>query len=125
MGSSHMRLPTYFISHGSGLGYHNLRNFGSAARDPAAQFDQWLQPVPVEASPAERSERLVRCETAPSARRENPKQAHLLPLMVDVGAAGNDKATCVYHQGDFFGAITMSSFMFDSSQGEPDHVEQE
>jgi len=35
-----------------------------------------------------------------------------LPLMVAVGAAGNDRATCVYHQNDFFGGITVSSFMF-------------
>ena len=32
--------------------------------------------------------------------------------MVAVGAAGNDPATCVYHQDDFFGGITVSSFMF-------------
>jgi hypothetical protein len=36
----------------------------------------------------------------------------LLPLMVAVGAAGNDPGRCVYHQDDFFGGITVSSFMF-------------
>ena len=41
-----------------------------------------------------------------------PREDHLLPLMVAVGAAGTDKGSCVYHQDDFFGGITVSSFMF-------------
>jgi hypothetical protein len=40
----------------------------------------------------------------------HPQEDHLLPLMVAVGAAGNDQATCVDHQDDFFGGITGSSF---------------
>jgi aromatic ring-opening dioxygenase catalytic subunit (LigB family) len=35
-----------------------------------------------------------------------------LPLMVVVGAAGNDKAVRVYHEDNFFGGIAVSSFMF-------------
>jgi len=66
----------------------------------------------VASGPAERIERLINWEEAPAARRAHPQEDHLLPLMVAVGAAGNDRATCVYHQDDFFGRITVSSFMF-------------
>jgi hypothetical protein len=32
--------------------------------------------------------------------------------MIAVGAAGNDAGTRIYHQTDFMGAITASSFRF-------------
>lgn len=97
---------------GSGLSYHNLSQFGAGAKAPSAAFDQWLQDTLVAASPSERVSRLLEWESAPSARSAHPQEDHLLPLMVVVGAAGNDKATLVYHEEDFFGAITVSSFMF-------------
>jgi len=97
---------------GSGLSYHNLRDFGPAARQPSAAFDDWLQQTLVGISPAERVARLVEWEAAPAARKAHPQEDHLLPLMVVVGAAGNDKAVCVYHEDDFFGGIAVSSFMF-------------
>jgi aromatic ring-opening dioxygenase catalytic subunit (LigB family) len=97
---------------GSGLSYHNLRDFGPGAKVPSAAFDRWLQQTLVDASPAERDARLIAWETAPSARQAHPQEEHLLPLMVAVGAAGDDRATCVYHQDDFFGGITVSSFRF-------------
>jgi aromatic ring-opening dioxygenase catalytic subunit (LigB family) len=97
---------------GSGLSYHNLREFGPKASEPSAAFDQWLQQTLVDLSPAERIARLIDWEAAPAARRAHPREDHLLPLMVAVGAAGNDRATCVYHEDDFFGGITVSSFMF-------------
>ena len=100
---------------GSGLSYHNLREFGPKAREPSAAFDHWLQQTLVASNPAERIARLINWEEAPAARRAHPQEAHLLPLMVAVGAAGNDRATCVYHQDDFFGGITVSSFMFGGS----------
>jgi len=94
------------------LSYHNLREFGPKAREPSAAFDHWLQQTLVASSPADRIARLIHWEEAPAARRAHPQEDHLLPLMVAVGAAGNDRATCVYHQDDFFGGITVSSFMF-------------
>lgn len=97
---------------GSGLSYHNLRDFGPAARQPSEAFDAWLQQTLVEIGPAERVARLVEWEAAPAARKAHPQEDHLLPLMVVVGAAGNDKATRVYHEDDFFGGIAVSSFMF-------------
>jgi len=97
---------------GSGLSYHNLRQFGPAARVPSAAFDQWLQQTLVTSSPQERIQRLQDWATAPAARAAHPQEDHLLPLMVAVGAAADERARCVYHQDDFFGGITVSSFMF-------------
>jgi aromatic ring-opening dioxygenase catalytic subunit (LigB family) len=97
---------------GSGLSYHNLRVFGREAREPSAAFDLWLAQTLVDSNPAERIARLIDWEQAPAARQAHPQEDHLLPLMVAVGAAGNDRATCVYHQSDFYGGISVSSFMF-------------
>jgi aromatic ring-opening dioxygenase catalytic subunit (LigB family) len=97
---------------GSGLSYHNLREFGPAARQPSAAFDDWLQQTLAAVSPAERVARLAEWEAAPAARKAHPQEDHLLPLMVVLGAAGNDKAVCVYHEDNFFGGIAVSSFMF-------------
>jgi aromatic ring-opening dioxygenase catalytic subunit (LigB family) len=97
---------------GSGLSYHNLREFGEQARDASQAFDAWLQDVLLHASPAERSRRLQHWEEAPSARRAHPREDHLIPLLVAVGAAENDAAACVYHEQGFFGGVTASSFRF-------------
>jgi aromatic ring-opening dioxygenase catalytic subunit (LigB family) len=97
---------------GSGLSYHNLREFGPRAKEPSAALDQWLQETLLAASPAERVARLIEWEAAPAARKAHPQEDHLLPLMVVVGAAENDRAACVYHEDNFFGGIAVSSFMF-------------
>jgi len=97
---------------GSGLSYHNLREFGPRAKIPSAAFDLWLRETLISASPEERASRLLEWQTAPSAREAHPQEDHLMPLMVVVGAAGDDRATLVYHEDNFFGGITVSSFMF-------------
>nr|WP_315182758.1 class III extradiol ring-cleavage dioxygenase [uncultured Albidiferax sp.] len=101
---------------GSGLSYHNLRQFGPPGKAPSMAFDQWLQDTVVAASPAEREARLLDWAAAPAARIAHPREEHLLPLMVAMGAAENDTATCVYHEDNVFGGITVSSFRFDSSK---------
>jgi aromatic ring-opening dioxygenase catalytic subunit (LigB family) len=101
---------------GSGLSYHNLGQFGPGAKASSVAFDQWLQDTLVAASPNERVARLLAWESAPSARSAHPQEDHLLPLMVVVGAAGDDKARLVYHEENFFGGITVSSFMFGGRQ---------
>jgi aromatic ring-opening dioxygenase catalytic subunit (LigB family) len=97
---------------GSGLSYHNLRAFGPAGRAASAAFDAWLQRV-LASEPVQRVAALTDWEHAPAARAAHPREEHLLPLMAAVGAAGNDTATRVYHEADFSGGITVSSFMFD------------
>ena len=72
---------------GSGFSFHNLRSFSFqniGAPDPANEaFQDWLietcsSPIPQ----AEREQRLVEWEKAPSARYCHPREEHLLPLHV-------------------------------------------
>ena len=96
---------------GSGLSFHNLRAFGPQAREPSAAFDAWLDAtlrLPLD----ERAQALIDWEQAPAARLAHPREEHLLPLMVAVGAAHEAPATRIYHQDDFFGGISVSSWGF-------------
>ncbi len=97
---------------GSGLSYHNLRAFGPGGQAASKAFDHWLQSAVVDSSPAERFRHLLDWASAPSARMAHPREDHLVPLMVAVGAAEGESARCVYHEDNFFGGITVSSFMF-------------
>lgn len=97
---------------GSGLSYHNLRQFGPGGAAASRQFDQWLQHTLLHSSPAERTEQLIAWDQAPAARQAHPQEDHLLPLMVALGAAEQEQASCVYHEDDFFGSLTVSSFRF-------------
>jgi aromatic ring-opening dioxygenase catalytic subunit (LigB family) len=94
---------------GSGLSYHNLRLFGPAGRAPSQAFDDWLQAA-MGAAPAQREAQLLQWESAPSARTAHPREEHLIPLMVAVGAAFDEEASCVYHEEGVFGGVTASSF---------------
>jgi aromatic ring-opening dioxygenase catalytic subunit (LigB family) len=101
---------------GSGLSYHNLRQFFSpAAFGPSREFDAWLNGALLGGSAADRDKLLAAWESAPSARAAHPREEHLLPLMVAAGAAGNDMAELAYHEKDFLGGITVSSFRFVNS----------
>jgi aromatic ring-opening dioxygenase catalytic subunit (LigB family) len=97
---------------GSGLSWHNLRAFGPAARAPSAAFDGWLEATLAVADAAARRRALCDWESAPAARLAHPREEHLLPLMVAVGAAEHEPATRVYHERAFFGGITVSSYRF-------------
>jgi aromatic ring-opening dioxygenase catalytic subunit (LigB family) len=99
---------------GSGLSYHNLRAFGPQAKAPSQAFDAWLQAA-MAAEPAQREALLNHWELAPAARQCHPREEHLLPLMVALGAALGDVATCVYHEDGIFGGVTASSFRFDAT----------
>lgn len=97
---------------GSGLSYHTLREFGAQAKETSEAFDAWLQETLEDSSPETRTQRLLQWEQALSARRAHPQEDHLIPLMVAVGAAEREAAVCVYHEQDFFGGVTASSFRF-------------
>jgi aromatic ring-opening dioxygenase catalytic subunit (LigB family) len=97
---------------GSGLSYHNLRDFGPAARLPSAAFDAWLESTLAIADASTRSSTLAAWEHAPAARLAHPREEHLLPLMVALGAAEAEPATRVYYEREFFGCITVSSYRF-------------
>ncbi|MCE1229903.1 MAG: dioxygenase [Firmicutes bacterium] len=96
---------------GSGLSYHNLRAFGPQGKAPSAAFDAWLHQslaLPHKA----RLAALLQWEAAPAARLAHPREEHLLPLMVALGAAEQEAAQAVYHETDFMGSLTVSSFRF-------------
>jgi len=97
---------------GSGLSYHNLRLFDARAAQPSRAFDSWLQETLVESEPNERWRRLIAWEKAPAARIAHPREDHLIPLMVAVGAAESEKGETVYHEDDFMGGLSVSSFRF-------------
>lgn len=99
---------------GSGLSYHNLRNLRNQelARTDSAAFDAWLHETLTGPDPARRITDILNWEQAPGARKAHPEEDHLIPLMVALGAAENEPATRIYHQDDFFGATSVSSYRF-------------
>jgi aromatic ring-opening dioxygenase catalytic subunit (LigB family) len=99
---------------GSGLSWHNLQMFDPRAAVPSAAFDAWLRQTLTNPDPAARIAALQSWEHAPAARTAHPREDHLIPLMVAVGAAGDDPATCIYSQNDLRGGITASSWRFGS-----------
>ena len=64
------------------------------------------------ATPAERAEQLLHWAAAPAARIAHPREEHLIPLMVAVGAAEGEAGERVYHEDAFMGGIAVSSFRF-------------
>ena len=103
---------------GSGLSYHNLQEIrGTSGREASRKFDSWLQQTLVHASPEARVEQLQEWQKAPSAQAAHPREDHLIPLMVVVGAAESEPGAVTYHQDDLFGAITASSFRFGLAPG--------
>ena len=95
---------------GSGLSYHNLRAFGPQAAAPSRAFDDWLQRTVVEGAPAARTQALLDWASAPAARLAHPREEHLIPLMVAVGAAEQDAAVRIYHEQAFMGGLSVSSY---------------
>lgn len=98
---------------GSGLTYHNLRQFFSPRGwGPSREFDAWLRGVLLPGDTHRRSKLLTAWEAAPAARAAHPREEHLLPLMVAVGAAEHDTAALSYHEENFLGGLTVSNFRF-------------
>jgi aromatic ring-opening dioxygenase catalytic subunit (LigB family) len=102
---------------GSGLSFHNLRQFGPDGALASHAFDTWLQHVLLELSPADREQAMLQWSEAPYARHAHPREDHLVPLWVALGAAEQEAAACVYHEDAFFGALTVSSFRFGQAPG--------
>lgn len=78
---------------GSGFSFHNLNAFfgqPQGAPDPGNEaFQDWLiETCTGPLSQAEREQRLIQWEQAPSARYCHPREEHLLPLHVCLGMAG-------------------------------------
>ncbi len=103
---------------GSGLSYHNLRHFGPQAREVSKAFDDWLDRTLVGSGPAARTDGLLHWDAAPAARIAHPREDHLMPLMVAVGAAESEPGARVYHEDAFMGGLAVSSFRFGAAAGD-------
>lgn len=97
---------------GSGLSYHNLREFNQKGRVASHQFDDWLTTIVCNSKSEVRNNSLINWSQAPSARQAHPQEDHLVPLFVAVGAAEIELGQVVYHEESFFGDIAVSSFRF-------------
>lgn len=97
---------------GSGLSYHNLRQFGPGAASASNTFDAWLQHAVVQADPESRRANLLQWAQPPAARLAHPQEDHLVPLMAAAGAAEGEVASVIYHEQGLFGGVTASSFRF-------------
>ncbi len=96
---------------GSGLSYHNMQAFASGTGQAgSANFDAWLRDTMLRHEGQARTDRLLHWERAPSARDAHPREEHLIPLMVAVGAAEHERATCVHQEGGAPGRYAVSSY---------------
>lgn len=97
---------------GSGLSYHNMRGFGARGAADSRTFDEWLTKAVCGESGTERTNRLLHWAEAPAARAAHPREDHLIPLMVAVGAAEQDCGERIYHEDAFMGGTSVSSYRF-------------
>ena len=94
---------------GSGMTFHNLRAFTPQAAPAAEAFDGWLREA-ITLDEQQRNERLAQWTAAPAARIAQPREDHLIPLMVIAGAAGADRGTVPFN-GTIVG-LRISGYQF-------------
>ena len=95
---------------GSGMSFHNMRTLGSDVTPQADIFDAALSAAVTDPDPTERRRRVADWAALPQARFAHPREEHLLPLMVALGAGGDDPATHSYR--DHVIGWTVSAFRF-------------
>ncbi|UYY78109.1 DODA-type extradiol aromatic ring-opening family dioxygenase [Sphingomonas sp. R1] len=81
---------------GSGMSFHNLRVRGPQAMPYADAWDDALVAAATDPDPARREARIVDWRALPYADFAHPREEHLLPLMVALGAGGTGPARCDY-----------------------------
>ncbi|HVI98803.1 MAG TPA: class III extradiol ring-cleavage dioxygenase [Sphingomonas sp.] len=77
---------------GSGMSFHNLRARGPAVTPVAREWDAALTAAVTDPDPEARTCRVIAWDTLPHARFAHPREEHLLPLMVALGAGLDDPA---------------------------------
>lgn len=96
---------------GSGMSYHNLSLWGGDLGSKASsEFDNWLTTTLLNADVVLRNNALCDWSEAPYARLAHPREEHLLPLMVAVGAGGLDRGQCIY--SGKVAELTFSAYRF-------------
>jgi aromatic ring-opening dioxygenase catalytic subunit (LigB family) len=78
---------------GSGMSFHNLRVRGPQAIASSTQWDEALTAAVTDPDPQARAARIAAWADLPNARFAHPREEHLLPLMVALGAGGDSVAT--------------------------------
>lgn len=81
---------------GSGMSFHNLRARGPQVTPIAGQWDAALTDAVTDPDPARRAARVAAWDALPHARFAHPREEHLLPLMVALGAGGEGPAARDY-----------------------------
>jgi aromatic ring-opening dioxygenase catalytic subunit (LigB family) len=82
---------------GSGMSYHNLRKIISVhGNAESVAFDAWLTAAATHPDPSARRAKMAAWRSAPFATDCHPEADHLLPLLVVIGAAGDDIGRRVY-----------------------------
>jgi aromatic ring-opening dioxygenase catalytic subunit (LigB family) len=94
---------------GSGMSFHNLRNFYAGGPDSEV-FDRWLDEA-LAGNRAERAGRLAQWAHAPGGRASHPREEHLIPLMVASGAGGDAPARKLWT--GLVGPTRVSGWAFD------------
>lgn len=82
---------------GSGMSFHNLRVRGAQATAPSQVWDDALTAAVTDPDPANRAARVIAWDSLPNAHFAHPREEHLLPLMVALGAGGDDPAVRDHH----------------------------
>jgi len=95
---------------GSGMSFHDLRHFRDGDGRASRLFDAWLDETLTKTDPATREQRLSHWSEAPAARACHPREEHLLPLMVVVGAA--EDAAGARSFSEAIGGKAISAFRF-------------
>lgn len=93
---------------GAGMSVHNLRDMWhmhEGSNDPlpyTVSFDNALKEA-VEVEPKLREERMAAVCKRPDVRQAHPFMDHLMPVIIAVGAAGDDWGTQLWtlHEGSF------------------------
>lgn len=95
---------------GSGMSFHNLRVRGPQAIAPSTLWDDALTAAVTDPDPQARATRVAAWDQLPHAHFAHPREEHLLPLMVALGAGGDDGAICT-HRSSVLG-WTVSGYRF-------------
>lgn len=95
---------------GSGMSFHNMRERGTRVTAQADVWDAALTQAVTDPDPSRRADRVAEWADLPLARYAHPREEHLLPLMVALGAGAEDIAACDY-RGHVLG-WTVSAYRF-------------
>ncbi len=95
---------------GSGVSYHDLRNFFQPSAGPVSRkFERWLTQT-IESDPDQRRENLLHWEKGSGAREAHPREDHLVPIFALAGAAGRDPGKRIILDHTF--GVDMASYRF-------------